>query len=1399
MLIKKVFFLLILFLFPIKVFTENQIIIEAEEFEKKENIEMRNFGGVKGILFKQKGGFIETNFQLEKPVKANIYIRVYFPWLGNDTLIVEIDDNKYIATAKQDNSGRWNIGNFQIWHWFDIGEVSLDKGTHKIIIKSESPSIRIDKIALYYGKNILEGEWFIGPSSYMISKNPQYILGKQKSTIIEIENFEKVDGIIEKEGKNLVVKLSKENDKVAGLIFNEDDRNFHIWVKIYFDGKNMFEGYTMEEMANQLYFSIDGVLEKTVFCENGKIWFWAYLGEYKFTKGKHLLTFEKVGIPVKLDKIVFCEDERILPSELFDKEEIYELPFDIPNDISFSESKRVSDYRVFGNLCNEAKINWLGREKDIFYFPIEVQFPQKSGWLVFEKIKSIKSSEGRSERNKDSQISMFISGITPDIKVGIIYFDNNGEAFFSWLSNKSKTEGKYELFSHNIPLSISEKKPLFFDKTGEKPEEFLSPVFSEIEDSDDEVCFSEGGNNDGIPDYPLEIKYIIFKKESEKSSTKVIWGEPFFEQPFEIKAKILKVDNISEEEKLVSVEIMVKNKTKYEKFGEIYYTWKPYPYEFIDKRSFLRTLECKKILIPPEKVISYTYKKILKGKGTYKFFYTVGQSEMKFLFFSIGVEAKENLLSLEKKFKCFYIEPIKKQDGNLVKRKEVSSLYGKEFIITCNNLDITSQEYAEINNLSSPLIPIGFDLSDENGWPEIEVPPGIVAIDPILGRIKFHSGSETKLKILSKLYTGFGVPGSGRIRMKDNFIFIPPGEGEYTIIDVSDKENPKLVSFIPSWYFCHDILFYKNYAYFESSRRGLKLVDDISNPWKPGYIRSVNFDRSKYGWMKEIYEDKDIGISESKEGLFIHSLKNVLNPKNIEKIEKAENFFTSPDKKYAFTYINEKITLLDMKNPEKPIIVNSFLDKEWKIICVSNEFLALRKGDEIHIYRYGSKKDIEKVGSLKIPSGCGFIVATFNKNFFYLIDGKGGPGQYSIGNNSPKSRWLVYEIKENSEPIYIYEDKYPSAYSSIIVKDDYGYIADYNYGLWIFDLKDPKNPQKISGIPTAGEADAIWVGDKYGYMWQTFGGTIFIIDITNPEDPKMMGNYWDGCWINYDNWFRGNYTIVGKDNFFFVSKLNKGISIVDVSNPAKPKEIGILLDEKGNKVEGHGACLFVRKDRLYVIDKSKKLICYDISCCENPKLLSYLEMPEKINTLFVKNKNVFLASNKTLYLITFTDSKMEIVSKLNLENSISKEEIIGGIAIYDNYIYLTIIGGSCPSRNLAIIDISEIKNPKLVKIFTPLFDLMESPCSSSWADFYQDLVISGNFLFIGNYGQIECYDISDPENPKFYDRKHIGYQWSVGMVRNGKLYVPTLKGLFILSIPTSAEYKNGEIELKYKR
>jgi len=105
------------------------------------------------------------------------------------------------------------------------------------------------------------------------------------------------------------------------------------------------------------------------------------------------------------------------------------------------------------------------------------------------------------------------------------------------------------------------------------------------------------------------------------------------------------------------------------------------------------------------------------------------------------------------------------------------------------------------------------------------------------------------------------------------------------------------------------------------------------------------------------------------------------------------------------------------------------------------------------------------------------------------------------------------------------------------------------------------------------------------------------------------------------------------------------------------------------------------------------------------------------------------------------------------------------------------------------------RRPRWVMTYDPRPELPEAPCSL-WADFYQDIVADGDYLFVGDYGETQCLDIARAASPRWADACHVGFQWSVGRKRGCHPFVPALTGLMVLRAPSSSQAPLGKVEAK---
>jgi hypothetical protein len=1376
--------------------------IEAEHFDEVQ-AERKSFRGVEGVVFPKKESFIRTSLNLPKEAEAEVWARVYFPWGGQDAITLKLGERAFPVTAKTaTGGGRWDVGNFQVWHWVKAGKAKVAAGKQELWLgPANGNEQRVDQVVLYSGSAPAWTQpWLAG-----IAAEGDLEWRRGESLVIPAADFQYADARFERLGKAKVAVLQKDEDKLQTVFRTRRAVRARLWARVFFEGKNMFEGLTMEEMAKNLYLGLDGELRKTVYQQNARTWHWVSTDEpCDLAPGPHLITLQKQGTPVKVDCIVLDASEKPAEQEWFRSAPPPVLAFGVG---SGPERLRAGNWRAHFDRGVE-KLESVGEREEAARFPTRIVFGQPATTVDLVRVVGLEADPPEADPAPAQQVSVWVKNPGEFLRVEVLYTDRSGEAFLQPLNDGSRWTG-WRLLSAIIPLRV-EGGGTHFDQTGYVAESAaVRPLEAEVRSAPKPEVRCEGGDRNGVPDFPLEVRALRLTKL--EGISEAAFGEPFLESPFSL--RILRGQGGA------AFEVEVESRAATDRAAEVRYRFGEWAAEPADAETRLALLRCVELPVLANSKTRLALSTKSARPGIHFLEARVGWGEPLRRYFTIGKGWDERLPGIraewERKAGAFRLSPdgqdrpLKKPDGTPLGRNEAAALYGPKngLVATDDGLDVCSLAYAQKRDFAYPLRPQGWDLSDEVGWPHVRVPNGVLAIDPALGRFKFAEANPQKLQLAAALPTGFGVPGPP-ITVRGNFAFVGPGEGHYSIVDISEKTRPRVVGNLNSWYFSHEMLLFRNFGYFESSKRGLILVDDLSNPLRPGPLRNVALSRGQHGRLKQIVESDALGYSVGGEptALWVHDLSDPLYPRTVGKLDGVSDLLPC-----GFVYAGESIQLLDLSTPRKPKLLPGAITREksdkgkltTRLLTASPDDLALLTEKRVDLYHYSATAkglEAEKLASFPVPEKSGnHLFGAFHRGLFYLIDGREGPGQYSLGAKSSASRWFVYELAGGKANLAgLYDHSCPSAFGNITIVGDTAYVSDYNYGMWVFDLADPKNPRRIGGAVTAGESDALWLDGDRAYQWQTFGGAVYLIDLSSPLSPKRLGEYWDGAWLPYGNSRRGNNTVAGKDGFLYIPRQDRGLLVVDQRDAASPRMVTEFRDEQGKSLQLSGACIDVRGDRAFVLAR-KRLLVYDVAEAARPRLLSGLDIPEA-DLLCAKGDKLYLGHAKGGFAVVDVSdaSKPAVAATLDLAPFCTEKmsEAISGIAVAKGHAYLTARGAERKGANyLHVVDVRDPKQPRWVTTFDPRPDLPEAPCSV-WADFDQDIIADGDYIFIGNYGAVECYDIREPASPRFFDRRHVGYQWSVGRKRGDYLFVPALSGLLVLRAPSSSQAPAGKLEAK---
>jgi len=190
---------------------------------------------------------------------------------------------------------------------------------------------------------------------------------------------------------------------------------------------------------------------------------------------------------------------------------------------------------------------------------------------------------------------------------------------------------------------------------------------------------------------------------------------------------------------------------------------------------------------------------------------------------------------------------------------------------------------------------------------------------------------------------------------------------------------------------------------------------------------------------------------------------------------------------------------------------------------------------------------------------------SYKENYAFLMDAdyRGNLNGFEIIDISNTSNpFLISEWQENCIP------------TSLKVINDHLFLTTIENGLFVFDVSDPLNPQKICEYKKIQDMNNIFCYGNLAYI--TYDNGLLILDITNPESIRKAGKK--------RIFFEGNgyfSQLVLENNFVYALRSSefegRETFVFDVSNPSYLKKLYPL----GIKI-GHETIFFIIMISLWV-------------------------------------------------------------------------------------------------------------------------------------------------------------------------------------------------------------------------
>lgn len=146
-----------------------------------------------------------------------------------------------------------------------------------------------------------------------------------------------------------------------------------------------------------------------------------------------------------------------------------------------------------------------------------------------------------------------------------------------------------------------------------------------------------------------------------------------------------------------------------------------------------------------------------------------------------------------------------------------------------------------------------------------------------------------------------------------------------------------------------------------------------------------------------------------------------------------------------------------------------------------------------------------------------------------------------------RSAIAIVDISNPAAPrqLGIYET--PNSAMKVLPGGETIYVAEGSL-VRVIDVRNPAAPASIGSFAGRAGTYAIALEGNYLYTANGISG-LFVYDVSDLANVRLIARVWAGT-------SNGAWDVVVKDNLAYVARTSAGIAVLDISNPAAPREVG---------------------------------------------------------------------------------------------------------------------------------------------------------------------------------------------------------------------------------------------------
>ncbi|MFB3890643.1 MAG: LVIVD repeat-containing protein [Phycisphaerae bacterium] len=131
----------------------------------------------------------------------------------------------------------------------------------------------------------------------------------------------------------------------------------------------------------------------------------------------------------------------------------------------------------------------------------------------------------------------------------------------------------------------------------------------------------------------------------------------------------------------------------------------------------------------------------------------------------------------------------------------------------------------------------------------------------------------------------------------------------------------------------------------------------------------------------------------------------------------------------------------------------------------------------------------------------------------------------------------------------------PSMTENITIRGKLAYIANHSAGMTVVDIADPARPSIVGRLNPRIDCDGLALWKDYAVLYGHWESRLVLVDITDPATPRQVGVY------QHDKGSFNQGEVEVENGYAYCTSVN-GLVIVNINDPANPK-LAASVDLKG--------------------------------------------------------------------------------------------------------------------------------------------------------------------------------------------------------------------------------------------